>query len=353
MSDNTDPRRSHPFSGPGWGLFMAKYYLLPKGLIDRARWLQTPVWIFEAATFHILLGFARLMPFPLAAAVFARVLGFFGYRNANKRWKVQRNLTVAFPDMTPADRNGLIRRTFRSTGLAAAELFLLGRLWRRRERYLEFSIHPAAQDIIARKEAVVFATAHVGAWQLCNLFGRKHGLNISVIYAQESNPWLHRFFLARRRAFGGALVPSTGGARTFLRELAAGNSVGAAFDTRVDQGEMVPFFGVPTPTNTFPAMLAERGYTLLPIRTVRLPKCRYRIEVLAPLTPSDSQAPRPERIIDVTRQLNRIFEGWIRDYPGEWICLKRRWPKLRPETRFPDEERNSGIDPCVAEARRD
>ena len=315
---------------------MAKYYLLPKGLIDRVRWIKTPVWLLEASMFYILLGFARVMPFPVVASVFARVIGVFGYRNANKHWQVKRNLTVAFPDLTPDSRDRLIRQIFRSTGLAAAELFLLGRLWRRRERYLEFSIHPAAQDIIARKEAVVFATAHVGAWQLCNLFGRAHGLNVSVIYAREPNPWLHRFFLARRRAFGGPLVPSTGGARTFLRELAAGNSVGAAFDTRVDQGEMVPFFDVPTPTNTFPAMLAARGYTLLPIRTVRLPKCRYRIEVLAPLTPSDPQAPRSEQIIDMTRQLNRIFEGWIREYPGEWICLKRRWPKLRPAARSAD-----------------
>ncbi|MFB9150282.1 lysophospholipid acyltransferase family protein [Roseovarius ramblicola] len=313
---------------------MAKYYLLPKRLMNRLQWVQTPIWLIEASVFHVLLGVARVMPYPVVAGLFARLIGGFGYRNAQKRRIVRRNMAVVLPQAGESARDTVARQVFRATGLAAAELFLLGRLWRRRDRYLEFSIHPEAQDIIARKEAVVFATAHVGAWQLCNLVGRETGIVISVIYAQEPNPWLRRFFLARRRAFGGPLVPSAGGARAFLRELAAGRSVGGAFDTRVDQGETVPFFGVPTPTSTLPAMLAVRGHPLLPIRTVRLPDHRFRIEVDAPLTPTDPDAPRAARITDLTRQLNARFEAWIREYPGEWVCLKRRWPKA-PRKRAP------------------
>jgi len=315
---------------------MAKYYLLPKRLVKRLQWVQTPIWLIEAAVFHGLLGLARVMPYPVAATVFARLLGGFGYRNAQKRRVVRRNLSVVLPRADERTREALVRQVFRTTGLAAAELFLLGRLWRRRDRYLEFSVHPDAQAIIDRKEAVIFATAHVGAWQLCNLVGHETGLVISVIYAQEPNPWLHRFFLARRRAFGGPLMPSAGGARAFLRELAAGRSVGAAFDTRVDQGETVPFFGVPAPTSTLPAMLAMRGHPLLPIRTVRLPGHRFRIEVDAPLAPTDPDAPRAAQITDLTRQLNARFEDWITEYPGEWVCLKRRWPKP-PRTRAPGE----------------
>lgn len=315
---------------------MAKYYLLPKRLVRRVHWVQTPVWLIEAAAFYILLGFAKVMPFRVAAMAFARLIGGFGYRNAQKRRVVRRNLSFVLPQATESAREPAVRQIFRATGLAAAELFLLGRLWRRRDRYLEFSVHPEAQDAFARKEAVVFATAHVGAWQLCNLIGREYGLTISVIYTQEPNPFLHRFFLERRRAFGGPLVPSAGGARTFLRELAHGNSVGAAFDTRIDQGEMVPFFDVPTPTSTLPAMLALRGYTLLPIRTVRLPGCRFRIEVEAPLRPRNPQAHRKEQIIDLTHQLNLRFEDWIRAFPGEWVCLKRRWSKPAPAARTPD-----------------
>ncbi len=125
-------------------------------------------------------------------------------------------------------------------------------------------------------------------------------------------------------------MPSAGGARDVMRELAAGRSVGAAFDTRIDEGEPVPFFGVPALTNTLPALLSLRGYPLIPIRAVRLPGTRYRIEVMAPLAPADPDAPRKAQVLDITTRLNAVFEDWIREDPGQWLCMKRRWPKPRP-----------------------
>ena len=306
---------------------MAKYYLLPKHLADRVPWLQAPIWLGEAALFYAFLGLTRLMPFPVARRVFARVVGGLGYRNARKREVVTGNLAVVLPDATTAERDRVARDIFRSTGCAAVELFLLGRLWLRRARYLEFDLHPEAEAAIIRKEPIILASAHVGAWQLATLIGLEYDISLSVLYAPERNPWLNRFFIGRRRAFGGPLVPTIGGGREVIRELAAGRSVGAAFDTRVDQGEMVPFFGVPTPTNTLPAMLALRGYKVLPTRAVRLPDCRYRVEVMAPLVPADATAPRKARVLDLTAQLNTLFEDWIRADPGQWICMKRRWPK--------------------------
>ncbi|MET4129307.1 lysophospholipid acyltransferase family protein [Roseovarius sp. MBR-6] len=309
---------------------MAKYYLLPKSLMDRLPGLQTPVWLLEAGVFHLLYGLARLMPVDAAGRVFGWLLGTLGKYNPNKQRPVRRNLAVVMPEADEATRERVMREIFRSTGLAAVELFLLDRIWRGRDRYLEFSVHPEAEALIRRKAPIVFATAHTGAWQLTSLIGRKHDLSIAVLYAPDSNPWMDRFFLARRRHFGGPLVPSAGGARDTLRELAAGRSVGAAFDTRIDEGEPVPFFGVPAMTNTLPAMLALRGYPLIPIRAVRLPGARYRIEVMAPLAPADTDAPRKDQVLELTARLNAVFEGWIREDPGQWLCMKRRWPKPRP-----------------------
>lgn len=312
---------------------MAKYYILPNTLIERVPWLETPVWAFEAAVFYLWLGVMRLLPFPVARSLFARLMGFAGYLNRKKRRVVLRNVQVILPETTETERADVARDIFRATGQAAVELFLLRRIWKRRARYLDFDLHPEAQAAIDRKEPIVFATAHAGAWQLTPLLGLEYGISISVLYAPDRNPWLDRFFLGRRRAFGGPLVPTLGGGRELIRELAAGRSVGAAFDTRIDQGEMVPFFGIPTPTNTLPGMLALRGYKVVPTRALRLPGCRYRIEVMAPLVPTDPEAPRQAQVFDLTRQLNELFERWIREDPGQWICMKRRWPKDRPATR--------------------
>jgi len=29
----------------------------------------------------------------------------------------------------------------------------------------------------------------------------------------------------------------------------------------------------------------------------------------------------------MTEIVHHYFEDWIREYPQEWVCLKRRWPK--------------------------
>jgi len=39
------------------------------------------------------------------------------------------------------------------------------------------------------------------------------------------------------------------------------------------------------------------------------------------------EASLDDQAVDLTVQVNRHFEAWIREYPEQWICLKRRWPK--------------------------
>jgi len=32
-----------------------------------------------------------------------------------------------------------------------------------------------------------------------------------------------------------------------------------------------------------------------------------------------------EEPLQLTEDLNRLFEEWIRNQPGQWVCMKRRW----------------------------
>jgi KDO2-lipid IV(A) lauroyltransferase len=101
-----------------------------------------------------------------------------------------------------------------------------------------------------------------------------------------------------------------------------------AMDTRLDSGKMVPFFGREALTSTAAAGLALRtGAALVVARAERLPKGRYRITMYEPLTSPNPDAPQKEQVLALTAEINRYFEEWIREYPEQWICLKRRWPK--------------------------
>ena len=86
--------------------------------------------------------------------------------------------------------------------------------------------------------------------------------------------------------------------------------------------------GKTTSAAAFAAGLALRtGAALVAARAERLPHARYRITVYDPLASPNPDAPVKEQAAAMTEMVYRYFEAWITEYPEQWICLKRRWPK--------------------------
>lgn len=121
-----------------------------------------------------------------------------------------------------------------------------------------------------------------------------------------------------------------------MRELDKNHCVALTLDTRLDEGEPIPFFGEDAWTNTVAARLALRyDCDLVPLLAERLPEGGYRVNVLPPIEARDAQADVAEQSRDMVTQVNQLFEQWIRERPGEWFCMKRRWPK-DTEKRYAD-----------------
>ena len=90
------------------------------------------------------------------------------------------------------------------------------------------------------------------------------------------------------------------------------------------------FFGRDALTNTSAAGLAlKTGASLVLARGERLPDARYRITVYDPLESPIPDAPVKDQAVALTGIIHGYFERWIREYPEQWICLKRRWPVMR------------------------
>ena len=118
------------------------------------------------------------------------------------------------------------------------------------------------------------------------------------------------------------------GARPLIRELSEGRSIGLVVDTRDDDGVPVPFFGHDKLTTLAPARLALRfGCDLIPAQVARLGDARFRLIVHEPIRPDPGLASDKDRALQMMRDLNRLFERWIRERPQQWLCLKRAWPK--------------------------
>ena len=120
-----------------------------------------------------------------------------------------------------------------------------------------------------------------------------------------------------------------------MRDVAEGRRLGWIVDQRHDQGELVPFFGMEALTATMPALLALKlDCDLVPVRVERIGGCRFRITAYEALS-RDGLEHLDQRAAarDLTARLNRQFEQWIRERPGQWRCFKRRWPKTAAAAR--------------------
>jgi KDO2-lipid IV(A) lauroyltransferase len=81
-------------------------------------------------------------------------------------------------------------------------------------------------------------------------------------------------------------------------------------------------------TSITPAQLALRfGCELIPVQIQRIRDARFRVIFHASISAPDSAADNDRKALEMTSQINNLFESWIREHPTQWMCTKRRWPK--------------------------
>ncbi len=308
---------------------MPRLYFLPTRLLDTAPRLAQGIRRIEGFLFAGLFRVFEILPLGAASFLAEHVFKTWGPRAGKQRRRALRNLEVALPQLTEVERNRLCRDIFGNLGRSISELAHARTVWKRRARHLEFVADPAIEALKHKGTPAVLVTAHVGPWQLASFLASYYDLPMTIIYAPESNPRVRERIRRYREDLPVTLLPRDSSMKHLLRELAQGHLVGIAADTRLDSGPLLPFFGVDTPSNTAAARLAlGRACELVPVRAERLSRTRFRISLLAPIKPR-IHGSNSEQATDMTAQLLDLFEAWVRESPGEWLCFARRWPKQR------------------------
>lgn len=286
--------------------------------------LRYAPWSLEAAVLALLWSVsARLTP-ERASQAGQKLLRTLGPR-LRKSYHARRNLSLAFPDQTPAQIEALVQSMWGNFGAVLAEYPHLKAIV---EQRLEIHLGETVQFLRQQRKPAVFVTAHLANWELAAAAVVKAGFPLTAVYAPFPNPLLNRLLQRRRQALGCDFVPKQDSIRQLVRQLTQGKSVGFLVDQRVDSGEPVPFFGREAYTASSPARLALRfRCELIPVRVERLADARFRATFYEPIRPVDGAANEPDKALQMTRQLNDLFEVWIREQPGQWLCTKRRWPK--------------------------
>lgn len=307
---------------------MAKHPLLPTRMRLLARQhaaLRRLFWLAESAVVGLIWGVAAMLPPDRATALGGAIVRRLGPRS-RKSAHVRRNLSLAVPGCSPRQLKVLVSEVWWSYGAMLAEFPHLGRI--ARGGRIEIVMKGDVAALRERERPAVLVTAHQANWQLAALATAMLGRPLHVLYTPDPNPYVDRLVQRFRRALRCEMIDRDGGVRSLARALKANQLVGMVVDYRVDEGEPIPFFGVPAPTSLVPARLALRHRCeLVPARIERLEGANFRITLFDPVVPDDPSAPPREQARQMTRRLNALFESWIRERPGQWLCAKRRYSR--------------------------
>ena len=183
----------------------------------------------------------------------------------------------------------------------------------------------------ARGKGVLFATAHLGNWELSAFAHALLAEPLNIVVRPLDNPFIDSLVERRRTLSGNRLIDKTDAARSILRARRKGEAVGVLIDQNSSESEgvFVGFFGIKACANlAFARIAAHSGAAVVPGFALWDPQlARYTLRFFPEIEiTGDSSSD--------TQRLQTILENVIRQYPDQWLWIHRRW-KTRPSGEAP------------------
>ena len=278
----------------------------------------------EAALLWLVYHGFRALPLDLASAFAGKFARFLGPLLPPSN-RAKRNLELALPDRA-ADHARIIRDMWENLGRVAGEY----------AHSLEFAGNPELMELAGAEKVLAFHAAgrpmlffsgHIGNWELTYPLMARLGIHGAGVFRAPNNPYLDWLFDRAAYPHIGMIPKGAAGARKSIEVLKQGKSLAMFVDQKMNDGVEAPFFGRPAMTAPALASFALKfGYPVVPFRVVRLEGARFRAEFQDPLHFAQTGNRNADLVAAMT-QVNRVLEGWISEYPAQWLWLHRRWPK--------------------------
>ncbi len=185
---------------------------------------------------------------------------------------------------------------------------------------------PLFIDLLTDGKPALCFSAHLGNWELAALAPAAYGMESAVVYRMPNKPDVAREILRIRAASMGQLIRTRNQAPIEVAAaLAAGKHVGMLTDQHFSRGVGITFFGRSCKANPAIARLARHfDCPVVGIRVIRRADGGFTLDGAGPLTLPRDESGRVD-VVATTQMINGIVEGWVREYPGQWLWFHRRW----------------------------
>ncbi len=242
-------------------------------------------------------------------------------------------LKASFPEKTDHEIETIVRGVWENLGRVAGEFVHLPKMWDYNPENpntgrIEFTPRTAElyNELRDDGKPAIFVSAHLANWELPAVAAFAHGLDTAVVYKAPSNRGFAELVRETRTGAMAELISSDRhSVFTMTKVLQEGRHLGLVVDQHFTGGVPVTMFGRKTLASPLPARLARNvDCPVHAVRAVRLPGNRFRMELTEELRlPRDAEGKID--IARATQKISDVFEGWVREYPAQWLWLHRRW----------------------------
>jgi len=277
--------------------------------------------LFEYTIINILYYGLRVLPFALRVKLGGAVLAQIIRRSRKFRMRIQENLKLVFPEMSPKQRERIRLSVGKTFGRTFMEVLNSDSYAKHQDLFhISGPGLQALKDAQAEGRGAILVSGHFGQSGAIRTYLAKNGIEVAAFYHPSANTYFDRLYLKQIK-FAGRYIFPTGrrGSLNLTRHIIGGGVVLLLLDQRYVKGEVLDFLGQPAATSTSMADIAIK-YNL-PFIPVYGTRHEDSLEVDV-----DFEQPIPHTDATTMTQLaNDSLSARVRKSPGQWYWLHKRW----------------------------
>jgi KDO2-lipid IV(A) lauroyltransferase len=304
---------------------------------------STQIWL-EYVPVRLLFGVLGALPRKAALRV-GESIGRLGYKFAGGLRRVaHRNLEIAYPEKSQAEREAIALASFENLGRVLGELTQFSKSTREdlQER-IEFQFD--TEESISSPERIAFEAErakgrgmlligpHLGNWEVGVFAYSAFREPLTYLARPLDNPLIEDLTVSVRSRYGNRAIDKNNSVSKAMAILREGGILGVLPDVNVlrRDGVFVPFFGTLACTTSGVAMMAMRTNAMI------VPMCcvwnkgtgKYNV-IYGSLVEQPNTGDRHRDVLEMTAAFTAEMEKFIRAHPDQWLWIHKRW-QVRPE----------------------
>lgn len=243
--------------------------------------------------------------------------------------RARENLAYIWPDMPASERRRIARQVLDNAGRVIIENYATQEQLARAKTWATHGpgLAPAQQALRAGRP-ILFVSGHFGNYQAARAAMNVRGFSLGGLYRPLNNAYFNDHYVRTVEAVGGpAFARGRRGLARFMRHVKEGGQGALLIDQYYGDGVVVDFLGKPAPTAQSVGEIALKYDALVvPIYARRLENgVDFDVLLEAPVPHGDATT--------MTQALMDSLGAQVRERPGQWFWVHRRWKPDRQAER--------------------